>query len=86
MICVDAYRAPAFRGRGVQTALTLARFRLFRDLGYRREVTYIEQRNDPSLAVWRKAGSQVVGHVDYIRIGPWRRLRYDYSARWRGDH
>lgn len=77
MLCTDAYTAPAFRGKGLQTALTLARFRLFRDLGYRRALSYIEARNYPSLAVWRKVGSQVVGHVDFIRIGPWRWVRYD---------
>jgi len=80
ILCTDAYTALAFRSRGIQTVLTLARFRLFRDLGYRRAVTYIEQHNDPSLTVWRKVGSQVVGHVDFVRIGPWRWLRYDYSA------
>jgi len=77
MICVDAYTAPNFRGKGVQTALVLARFRLFCDLGYQRAVTYIEKRNYPSLAVWRKVGSQVVGQVDFLRIGPWRRVRYE---------
>jgi GNAT superfamily N-acetyltransferase len=77
MICVDAYTFPAFRRQGVQTALALARFRLFRDMGYQRAVTYIEVRNYPSLHVWqKKMGSQVIGHVEFVRIGPWRQLRY----------
>jgi GNAT superfamily N-acetyltransferase len=76
-ICVDAYTAPAFRGLGVQTALALARFRLLRDRGFQRMVTYIEEGNAPSLAVWqKKLGSQVVGHIDFLRIGPWRWVRY----------
>jgi GNAT superfamily N-acetyltransferase len=72
MLCVDVYTSPAFRGKGVHTALTLARFALFRELGYSRAVTYIEKRNYPSLAVWRKVGSQVLGHIEFNRIGPWR--------------
>ena len=77
MLCVDVYTAPAFRGQGIQTVLTLARFRLFRDLGYHRAVTYIEAHNYPSLAVWqKKLGSKVVGRIDFTRIGPWRRVRY----------
>jgi GNAT superfamily N-acetyltransferase len=86
VLCTDACTALAFRGKGVQTALTLARFRLFRDLGYQRAIAYIEARNYPSLAVWRKFGSRVVGHVDFSRVGPWRRVRYEYSARWHVDH
>jgi GNAT superfamily N-acetyltransferase len=73
MLCVDAYTSPAFRHHGVQTALTLARFGLFRDLGYSRAIAYIEKYNYPSLAVWRGVGSQVVGHIRFTRIGPWRR-------------
>lgn len=30
----------------------------------------------PSLVVWEKVGSRVVGHVDFIRIGPCQRARY----------
>jgi GNAT superfamily N-acetyltransferase len=77
VFCVDAYTAPAFRGKGVQTALTLARFRFFRDLGYRRAVAFIEIHNHPSLAVWRKFRSETIGYIDFRRIGPWRRVRYN---------
>lgn len=76
MLCTNAYTAPAFRGRGVQTALVLARLRLLRDLGYRRAIVYIVEDNHPSLAVWRKVGSQVIERGDFRRIGPWRRIRY----------
>jgi GNAT superfamily N-acetyltransferase len=76
MLCVDAYTAPPFRSQGVQTALTLARVRLFRDLGYCRAITYIKRRNYPPLAVWRKIGGQIVGYIDFNRIGPWRRVHY----------
>jgi GNAT superfamily N-acetyltransferase len=80
VLCADVYTNPAFRGRGVQTALTLARFRLFRDLGYRRAISYIEVRNAPSLAVWqRKLGSVTIGQVDFLRVGVWRRVRYNHD-------
>jgi GNAT superfamily N-acetyltransferase len=76
MLCTDAYTTPAFRGQGVQTAIMLARLRLFRDLGYNRALTCIIENNYPSLTVWRKVDSQVVKRGDFRRIGPWRRVRY----------
>jgi GNAT superfamily N-acetyltransferase len=77
-LCADAYTAPVFRSQGLQTVLTLACFRLFRDMGCRRSIAYIERRNHPSLAVWRKVGCQVTGSFEFIRIGPWRWVRYHY--------
>ena len=76
VFCTDAYTASAYRGRGVQAALTLARLRLFRDLGHCRALVTIEVRNHPSLAVWRKVGAQAIGRMTFFRIGPWRRVRY----------
>jgi GNAT superfamily N-acetyltransferase len=79
VLCTDVYTTPVFRGQGVQTALTLARFRLFRDLGFRRAISYIEVNNGPSLAVWqRKLGSMTIGEVDFLRIGPWYRVRFNW--------
>jgi GNAT superfamily N-acetyltransferase len=75
VLCAYAYTDPAFRGRGVHTALTLARLRLFRQLGYRRAVAYVQLGNHPSLAVWRKLGAHVVGRADVRRVGPWRLAR-----------
>lgn len=77
VLCTDSFTAPAFRGKGIQTALTIARFHLFRELGYCRAISYIEVHNKPSLAVWqRKLNSQVIGNIDFMRIGPWYRVRY----------
>jgi GNAT superfamily N-acetyltransferase len=76
MLCVDAYTAPPFRGKGIQTALSLARLQLFRDQGYHRAIAYIEQHNAPSLAVWRKLGGREISRIDFLRVGPWRRTRY----------
>lgn len=76
VLCTDAFTAPAFRGQGVQTTLALARLHTFQELGYQRALAYIEIHNKPSLAVWRKVGSEVVGHIDFKRIGLWRRTHY----------
>ena len=68
----------AQRKQHVQTALAVARLALCRERGYRRMLTYIEVGNRPSLAVWqRKLGCQIVGYVDFVRIGPWRRAGYE---------
>jgi len=76
VLCTDAFTAPAFRRKRVQTALALARLRLFQDRGYQRAIAYIEIHNKPSLAVWRKVGSEVIDHVDFKRLGLWRRTQY----------
>jgi GNAT superfamily N-acetyltransferase len=76
VLCVDAFTVPDLRGKGVQTALASARMRLFRELGFQRAVAYIETNNHPSLAVWRKLGSQVVAQLDFTRVGPWRRVQH----------
>ena len=81
ILCTDVYTAPALRGRGVQTALTLRRFQIFRDLGYRRAICYIEIHNAPSLAVWqRKFDAETAGKINFLRIGPWYRVRYSYRT------
>ncbi len=76
VLCVDAFTAPAFRRKGVQTALTLARCQRFQTSGYSRSIAYIEQHNSPSRAVWRKIGGQEIGEIEFERLGPWRRVRY----------
>jgi GNAT superfamily N-acetyltransferase len=80
ILCTDAYTTPELRGKGVQTALTLARFRKFRDLGFRRAICYIDVNNQPSLAVWQKKfGAQTVGGIDFFRIGPWYKVHTTWS-------
>jgi GNAT superfamily N-acetyltransferase len=76
VLCSDVFTHPSFRGQGVQTALSLTRFKMFKDLGLRRAICFIENRNGPSLAVWqRKLGGQVIGHFDFVRVGNWYRVR-----------
>lgn len=77
VLFTDSYTAPALRGKGIQTALTLARLNLFHQLGYRRAISYVELQNSPSLAVWqRKFNGQVIGHIDFLRIGAWYKIQY----------
>jgi len=76
VLCVDAYTFPALRGKGVHTALTLARLRLFQELGFLRAIADIEVNNLASQAVWKKLGGKVRGYLDYKRIGTWRKISY----------
>jgi GNAT superfamily N-acetyltransferase len=77
VLCADVYTTPKYRGKGIQTSLTISRFKLFHDLGYQRAITYIDEQNAPSLAVWqRKLGGATIGCVDFTRFGFWYRVRF----------
>jgi GNAT superfamily N-acetyltransferase len=77
-VCTDAYVEPAFRGMGLHAMLALARLGWLRATGYSRAIAYIDERNEASLAVWqRKLSATDIGDLHYLRIGPWRRVRYD---------
>jgi GNAT superfamily N-acetyltransferase len=77
VLFTDSYTYPEYRGKGIQTALTLARFRLFQELGYHRAVSTIEVSNQASLAVWlRKMNGQSIGSINFLRLGPWYRIQY----------
>jgi GNAT superfamily N-acetyltransferase len=76
VLCTDAFTVPAFRGQGIQTALSLARLRWFQELNYCRAIAYIEVGNAPSLAVWHKMGAQEIARITFTRVGPWRKTRY----------
>jgi GNAT superfamily N-acetyltransferase len=81
VLCTDVFTVPKYRGRGVQTALTLARLQKFRELGYRRAICYIEAGNAPSLAVWqRKLGCASAGRIDFLRVGSWYRVRLNEAV------
>lgn len=72
VLCNDAYTTPAYRGQGVQTALTMTRMQRFRELGFRRALCYIDRQNTPSNFVWQqKYNSTIIGQIDFKRIGPW---------------
>jgi len=76
VLLISDYTVPAFRRRGVQTALILARLRLFHSLGYQCAYTCIAMQNNPSLAAYRKAGVREYGVMYDLRIGPWRRTHF----------
>jgi GNAT superfamily N-acetyltransferase len=75
-LCTDSFTSLDYRGRGVQTLLTMERFRMLHELGYERAICFIKKDNLPSIAVWKKLGGQIVGKIDFIRIGRWRYSRY----------
>lgn len=76
-LCTDVFTNPSFRGQGVQTSLSLARFRMFREQGFSRAICYIEIHNEPSLAVWqKKLGGLKIGSIDFWRMGPWYNVRF----------
>jgi hypothetical protein len=76
MLLTDAFTAPAFRNKGVHTALAIAGAQLAFDLGYKRLICYIDSSNAPSLSVWqRKLQAQVVNRLDFKRMGIWRMTR-----------
>ena len=76
ILLTDAFTSPSVRGKGVHTQLALAGLRYAKGLEFKRIIVYIEVNNAPSLAVWqKKMGSEVVGHIDFKRIGFWRRTR-----------
>jgi GNAT superfamily N-acetyltransferase len=77
VLCADVFTVPSYRGKGIQTSLTISRFKMFQDLGYQRAVAYIEVQNTPSLAVWqRKLGGVPVGCIDFTRFVIWYRVRF----------
>jgi GNAT superfamily N-acetyltransferase len=81
VLCTDVFTVPEYRAQGVQTALTLARLHLFRGLGYRRAICYIEAGNAPSRVVWqRKLGCTNAGQIDFLRVGSWYRVRLHGAA------
>jgi GNAT superfamily N-acetyltransferase len=76
ILCNDAFTVPAYRGMGVQTALTLTRLKLFHQAGYKRAICYIENGNYPSIYVWQqKLKSTIIGQIDFKRIGAWYQVK-----------
>jgi GNAT superfamily N-acetyltransferase len=72
----DAFTVPAYRGRGVQTSLLVARLHFSRESGYRRAVAYAEISNLPSIKAWLKVGGSVTGHIRLTRVFNWRRSSF----------
>jgi GNAT superfamily N-acetyltransferase len=72
----DAFTAPRFRGRGVNTSLALASLRWARELRYSRLIGYIEAGNGASLNVWLgKMGGRVFQRLEFERVWARRRTR-----------
>lgn len=72
----DAYTVPAYRRRGIQTALHLYRLEYMRDLGCRRAILIVENDNTASRELVRRLGYQVMDHLSFRRILWKRTYRY----------
>lgn len=72
----DAFTAPRFTGRGVNTRVALASLRRAKDLHLRRLIAYIRTDNLPSQAVWLgKMNGRVFAKLEFERVWTRRRTR-----------
>lgn len=79
-LCTDMFTATKFRGKGIQTSLSLARFRLYKDLGFKNAICYIEINNKPSLAVWKnKFKARIIGKINFLRMVSCYKIRILYD-------
>lgn len=77
ILITDSFTSPSFRGKGVQTKIGIAALQYAKRLGFKRFIMYIEVNNASSLAVWqKKMGADIIGHIDFKRIGFWRRTHF----------
>ena len=68
----DAFTAPASRGRNLSPLRALAMGRHYSDLGYCRVLTAVHPENRTGFRPLEKLGTQPVGLIGYIGIGPLR--------------
>ena len=64
----DAFTAPAFRRKGIQTAVHLYRLEYMRNLGCQRAILIVDAKNTASQHLVRKLGYQEVDHLSFRRI------------------
>jgi len=64
----DAFTVPAFRRKGIQTAVHLYRLEYLRNLGCRRAILIVDAKNTASQRLVRKLGYQEVDHLSFQRI------------------
>jgi len=72
----DAFTVPAFRRKGIQTAVHLYRLEYMRNLGCQRAILIVDAKNTASQRLVRKLGYQEVDHLSFRRI-LWKR-NYNY--------
>jgi ribosomal protein S18 acetylase RimI-like enzyme len=73
----DAYTVPAYRRQRIQTVVHLFRLGYMRDLGCRRAILIVDDKNIASQGLVRKLGYQDVDHLSYRRV-LWKRT-YSYQ-------
>lgn len=69
----SSYTLPAYRGRGIMTALRDHAFHRLTELGYRSLVAVVERENRSSLRMHQRMGSRVLGYVHVRKVLWWRR-------------
>jgi RimJ/RimL family protein N-acetyltransferase len=79
----DAYTVPAYRRKRIQTAVHIFRLDYMRDLGCRRAILIVDDKNIASQRLVRKLGYQESDHLTFRRI-LWKRA-YDYRQDGRKD-
>jgi GNAT superfamily N-acetyltransferase len=69
----DSYTLPAFRGRNISPAVTIAMARYYRDRGFRLMLASVLPENRASLRVRQKTWFHICGMAGYVGPGPHRR-------------
>jgi len=84
-IVVGIYTAPAFRGRGIASAVMVDTGRRARANGTLRLAWLVAWWNKRSLGLARQFASRVEGTVGYWALGPWRRYFAQGHVRFEPD-
>jgi len=81
----DTYALPEFRGLGIADAVSAFRTAASREAGYELAVGLIEPENRTAMRRSKRKRNRVVGQLDCIRLGPWRRFRIRIEAEGAGE-
>jgi GNAT superfamily N-acetyltransferase len=73
IVLEDSYTLPAFRGRNVSPAITIAMARYYRDRGFRFMLSSVLPENRASVRVRQKTRFHICGMAGYVGLGPHRR-------------
>ena len=81
----DTYALPEFRGLGVSDVVSAFRTAYFRKAGYDLSIGIVEPENRAAMRRSKRKRTPVIGQLDCIRLGPWRRLRIRLDAEGLGE-
>jgi len=77
----DAYTVPAYRRKGIQTAVHLYRLGYMRDLGCRRAILIVDVKNTASQRLIRKLGYREADHLSFRRVF-WKRTYHYHQGKF----